>query len=137
MILYIKYLKRSDVMSTYNLMNAVRAGKFEKEFKECKNSEDKISLFKKYGISISKEEYEKIENTVAAIKRGESSAYDVFEEKQYTEEKINNISDYGLSMVYGSLMSIPYTPLGKTEQGSDNDMKIWKDGGFLTGKGLF
>ena len=86
-------------MSIYDLMTAVREGKFENEFKKCNSTEDKINLFKKYGVLISVEQYEKIENKVAAIKKGEDSAYDMFEEPNNSKSKIENIGDFRLSKV--------------------------------------
>ncbi len=131
-------------MSTHNLMGAVRAGEFEKEFKKCNNSDDKINLFRKYGVSISKEQYENIENTVAAIKRGESSAYNVFEEKNYSKGKVALINDSNLAKVsagagavYDTLMSLSGVIKEEDVKRSDHDIKIWKDKGFLTGDGLF
>ncbi len=133
-------------MSIYNLMSAVRSGEFEEKFKICKTLEDKINLFKEYGISISLEQYKRIENEVMAIKSGAESAYDIFKKQQNPKNKLESIDDFELSKasagtnsnaVYETLINLSCLPQEQVQKNQDEDVKLWKGGGFLTGRGLF
>lgn len=138
-------------MSIHDLMKAVREGNFEKSFKNCNSTEDKVKLFNSYGISISLEQYRDIEKQVSAIKNGENSAYNIFKKGKISNGMATEVSEFELSgvsagrklnadekAVYESLTSIPDLMVkNNSEEKSDDDVKHWEIKSFLTGRGLF
>lgn len=87
-------------MSTVDLMLAVRNGEFEPEFKKCTSVNDKIDLFKKYGVVISLDQYRDIEAKVASIKQGAESSYEELQEKVEGND-VDTMSDIELVSVVG------------------------------------
>ncbi len=135
MILYTKSEKGMMSMSINDLMEAVRDGKFENEFKKCESIEEKIKLFKSYGINISSEQYREIEERVRSIKEGECSVYNeddyfnkgerVFDSELY-KVSAGSSNQRGQDTVLEVLKRIQM-PESKFENSdkSDGDVKKW------------
>lgn len=94
-------------MSIDDLMNAVRTGEFEKNFQVCESAEQKIELFKEYGIVISLEQYKNIETKVRSIKEGTGEAYDALEKE--VECKPEDIPETELQKISAGVRGITTT----------------------------
>lgn len=137
-------------MSVYDLMNAVRSGEFQAKFKECNSTEDKIALFKNYGVIISMEQYKEIELKVFNIKSGKDASYDSFEKEVKGDGVPKKVEDFELTSVSAGkggrssanvvlevLKRMPDEIYKNSTEKKDDDIKLWETKPYLTGRGLF
>ncbi len=128
-------------MSIDDLMSAVRSGEFEEEFKKCKTTEEKVNLFKKYGVIVSLEQYKSIESKVAFIKQGSKASYDELQDKVECNNKAGKMDESEFDYVSGGvdlnareeqtvfeiLKRMEYSPeTGDGENSNVDDMKLWE-----------
>lgn len=127
-------------MHTDDLMEAVRSGEFEKEFKKCKTTEEKVELFKKYNVNVSLEQYKAIESKVAFIKQGSRASYDELQDKLECHNKAGKMDESEFDYVSGGvdlnakegqtvfevLKGISYSPETDDDgKNNDDNMKVW------------
>lgn len=138
-------------MSIYDLMSAVRSGEFESKFKKCDSTEDKIELFKHYGVIMSLEQYKEIESKVQEIKSGSEASYDYLEDKVEGRKPNSKLTDFELATVSAGksnennneahivlevLKRMPGVE-PSVDTSNKSDVKIWEPESFLTDKGFF